>query len=432
MGCGASAGPRVAPQRRGFVEDESRPGCGSDAVRDFDRVGLTSDGINKFWAMFTKMDVANTGFIDLEQFYRHFHLDRSPFADRVFSVLDTDGSGSVDFREFTLALWNFCSMDHRSLMRFSFTLFDTHGTGQVETSDMYTLVKEVYGKTFESNPKVALVLKEATENDHGHISFDEFREINKRFPNLLFPAYTFQTQLRRAALGEAFWDDQARSRAAMGGAAGAYSIWDIIQAREMGKSAQNTVNLEELRAKRWKPAYHKEGDYVPETGGDSKAKAVIRRKEVYGNAPPAMPAGMADEPDDDDGGDDGGADDGYGGPTFEGGGDDGGGGARRGSVTGNERRGSVTAERRGSVGGRRQSINGAPVRRASISGGDTGAARRKSVSTGVVNDRRQSLVGASNTRFDTENVHTQGNRTRRRSSLANAQERAAAFAMMSS
>ncbi len=442
MGCGSSS--PVGPLR--FTPDRSKPGQDDSALADFVRVGLAREAVDKLYGIWCRMDTARTGNVDLEQFYRHFRLDRSPFSDRVFSVLDSDGSGSIDFREFVLSLWNFCSMDGRALMRFAFLLFDPNGTGRVATDELRNLIKEVYGAGFDRNEKVKVVIREAVQSADGFVNFDEFRELNKRFPNLLFPAFSMQQALREAALGNSFWEQQHRARVATAGPAGAYSIWDVLQARDASKEAQNEPDLAELRAKRWKPAYHKEGDYVPEVGGDSRAKAAARRHELQaggGGRPQQqqnMAAGMADEPDtgEDEDEDEGGGD-----------GEDGGGGGGGGpsnaqlAVEAAVRRASIGGGggggRRNSVGGgaRRNSLTGgAAQRRGSITGQDTGAAaskRRGSVGTGVGGDRRQSLVGVSGTRTDVDNqVQAQPNRTRRRSSLANAQERAAAFAMMSS
>jgi Ca2+-binding EF-hand superfamily protein len=80
------------------------------------------------------MDATSSGHVDLEAFYRYFKLERSAFGDRVFSVLDEDGSGTVDFREFVLAVWNMCSMDMTALLRFSFSLFDKAAAGAIQNA----------------------------------------------------------------------------------------------------------------------------------------------------------------------------------------------------------------------------------------------------------------------------------------------------------
>ena len=58
-----------------------------------------------------------SGEISLDEFYDHFKLTRSIFSDMAFSLMDEDQSGEIDFREFILTLWNFCSYDFKELCR---------------------------------------------------------------------------------------------------------------------------------------------------------------------------------------------------------------------------------------------------------------------------------------------------------------------------
>jgi hypothetical protein len=47
--------------------------------------------------------------------------------------MDEDQSGEIDFREFVVCIWNYCSFDLKSLVNFAFTLFDTDASGSLET-----------------------------------------------------------------------------------------------------------------------------------------------------------------------------------------------------------------------------------------------------------------------------------------------------------
>jgi hypothetical protein len=42
-------------------------------------------------------------------------------------------------------------------------------------------------------------------NDDGLIDFDEFRELNRRYPMILFPAFRLQDRMQRSTLGERKW-----------------------------------------------------------------------------------------------------------------------------------------------------------------------------------------------------------------------------------
>jgi len=65
-----------------------------------------------------------TGRIDLHELLDYVELPNSSFARRTFKIFDDDNSGSIDFREFVLTLWNFCSCSDSSLRMFAFDLYD--------------------------------------------------------------------------------------------------------------------------------------------------------------------------------------------------------------------------------------------------------------------------------------------------------------------
>lgn len=79
---------------------------------------VTPAALDRLFDKFAKVDTDGSGSIDLEEFYKAFKLERTPFADRVFSMMgmcivplgfgcnystgttDEDNSGEIDFREF--------------------------------------------------------------------------------------------------------------------------------------------------------------------------------------------------------------------------------------------------------------------------------------------------------------------------------------------
>ena len=52
-------------------------------------------------------------------------LEKTRFTRRIFSIFDEDGSGLIDFREFVLSLWNYCTLTKASLTMFAFGTY-TH------------------------------------------------------------------------------------------------------------------------------------------------------------------------------------------------------------------------------------------------------------------------------------------------------------------
>ena len=48
---------------------------------------VSKQTVDRFFSLFLEMDKDATGVVDLDEFYRFFELERSPFADRVFSIM---------------------------------------------------------------------------------------------------------------------------------------------------------------------------------------------------------------------------------------------------------------------------------------------------------------------------------------------------------
>lgn len=94
----------------------------------------------------------------MAEFLVLFGLDRTPFTTRAFRLIDDDRSGELDFFEFIAAVWNYCTMDWETLVRYSFDLFDTDNSGQLEMEEIERLVCYVAG-TKKPDSRAKKVLK---------------------------------------------------------------------------------------------------------------------------------------------------------------------------------------------------------------------------------------------------------------------------------
>lgn len=197
--------PWSAKKRKVFAVDESVPGCGTVAYRAFRKLQLSDTTIQRFYNKFNDIDADGSGEVTLEEFYGFFAIDRSPFGDRVFTMLDLDKSGSIDFREFVCCMWNFCTYEVDTFIEFAFRMYDLDGSGQLEMEELRDLVEEVYGDMMANNVRVTRILDVIDADGDGVISFSEFLDFNRRYPALLFPAYAMQNELRRRCFGESFW-----------------------------------------------------------------------------------------------------------------------------------------------------------------------------------------------------------------------------------
>lgn len=70
----------------------------------------------------------------------------------MFSIFDTDKSGEIDFKEFVLALWNFCACSDTALRIFAFDLYDADSSGKIEIKEIEFMLRE--GIQIESSSSI--------------------------------------------------------------------------------------------------------------------------------------------------------------------------------------------------------------------------------------------------------------------------------------
>lgn len=157
--------------------------------------------------------------------------------DRIF---DEDGSGSVDFREFVMSLWNYCTLSKAALIMFAFDLYDNDNSGEIDLGEVELLLKEVYGREFQSSTQAQTIMAKLRGGDLGierNINVDQFREFCRTHPAVLYPAFVLQTQIQVKILGSKFWLACSNARIKLSN--GEYvSIAGILQAHVNEKVRQ--------------------------------------------------------------------------------------------------------------------------------------------------------------------------------------------------
>jgi Ca2+-binding EF-hand superfamily protein len=114
-------------------------------------LALTEPAVEKFWKIYKKVDLDESGSIEIKEMLVHFDIDRTKFTKRVFGVFDEDNSGEIDLREFILALWNYCTLGKATLVIFAFDLYDSDGSGIIDGMELDCMLKEVYGNNWSKN-----------------------------------------------------------------------------------------------------------------------------------------------------------------------------------------------------------------------------------------------------------------------------------------
>lgn len=113
----------------------------------FEAFQLSSRDIRRLYEVFCTLDVDESGLVSTKELFGYLDAKESTkFCDRVFTLFDEDQSGQIDFREFVVALWNYCTLSHSSLIIFAFDVYDTDETGELSPSEVELMLKDLYGE----------------------------------------------------------------------------------------------------------------------------------------------------------------------------------------------------------------------------------------------------------------------------------------------
>ena len=84
--------------------------------KDFDRLMLTEADIGRLYKAFVRVDLDMSGEVATWELLEHLKVERTKFTKRIFRIFDEDDSGQIDFKEFVVALWNYCTLGKPALI----------------------------------------------------------------------------------------------------------------------------------------------------------------------------------------------------------------------------------------------------------------------------------------------------------------------------
>lgn len=122
-----------------------------DWLAQFKALQLSRSELTKFFNTYKRIDRDKKGSIELQELLDFLDVENTSFTNRAFSVFDSNGSGKIDFREFVLSLWNYCTLTKATLDIFTFDLYDEDSSGELGMKEVLQMVEDLYGKKFKSN-----------------------------------------------------------------------------------------------------------------------------------------------------------------------------------------------------------------------------------------------------------------------------------------
>merc|ERR1712198_231184 len=110
------------------------------------------------------------------------------FSENVFRTFDTNNSGTIDFREFMLALHVTSKGSPEEKLSWAFRMYDVDGNGSIEFAEMKRVVGAVYemlGTEAGTTGKAQELFAKMDQNSDGCVSQEEFIAVCKQDKDLL-------------------------------------------------------------------------------------------------------------------------------------------------------------------------------------------------------------------------------------------------------
>lgn len=121
-----------------------------------------------------------------------------------------NGDGGLDFEEFVLAVVTYCGFAHLDILKFVFYIFDPDKSGYIDHDELRWLVKILHetNEDMRNLVDVERIIELFDTDRNGQLDFEEFIEMDKKFPKVSFPAYKLQSLFAEATLGITFFEDR--------------------------------------------------------------------------------------------------------------------------------------------------------------------------------------------------------------------------------
>jgi Ca2+-binding EF-hand superfamily protein len=81
----------------------------------FKAMKLTREEVVSMLEIYNKVDCDKSGNIDVVELLTLLDIERTAFTERIFSAFDKDHTGQIDFYEFTVSVWKFCTLANGSI-----------------------------------------------------------------------------------------------------------------------------------------------------------------------------------------------------------------------------------------------------------------------------------------------------------------------------
>ena len=95
-----------------------------ESMRAVQALCLNLENVQLLHDKFRDMDLVGNGQIDKFDFWDYLDVQPTQYTDKLFELIDSDGSGKIDFSEYCSLLVTYCMFNQEDILRFAFDCFD--------------------------------------------------------------------------------------------------------------------------------------------------------------------------------------------------------------------------------------------------------------------------------------------------------------------
>ena len=150
---------------------------GNESSLPMEAINFDAEEIRRLGKRFRKLDLDNSGTLSVEEFMSLPELQKNPLVKRVIEILDEDGNGEVDFKEFIQGVSQFSVKgDKTSKLKFAFKIYDIDNDGYISNGELFQFLKMISSnlKDAQLQQIVDKTIQFADKDDDGKIDFEEF------------------------------------------------------------------------------------------------------------------------------------------------------------------------------------------------------------------------------------------------------------------
>lgn len=81
-----------------------------DWLNIFKAMKLKNSEVRKLYDMYNTVDADRSGSIDVVELLMFLDIERTLFTERIFEAFDKDHTHRIDFYEFVVSVWKFCTL----------------------------------------------------------------------------------------------------------------------------------------------------------------------------------------------------------------------------------------------------------------------------------------------------------------------------------